>query len=121
MTFRTSHITAVAAALLLAACNANTPQPTANAAPSFSGDRLAASGVSAPGFQLPDGAGCSGAVARWRALQDNDLRTGHVTQSVYDRIKGEIDAAAAVCAAGQDAQAQGMVRASRLRHGYPAS
>lgn len=121
MTSHPSLMAAAALALLLAGCNANAPQPSASFAPSVSSDRLAASGVSAPGFKLPDGTGCSGAVARWRALQDNDLHTGHVTQAVYDRIKGEIDAAEAACAAGHDAQAQSMVRASRLRHGYPAT
>jgi UPF0755 protein len=58
-------------------------------------------------------------VARWRAIQDNDLRTGHVSQSVYERIKSEIDSAASACASGREGEASAMVRASRARHGYP--
>ena len=29
-------------------------------------------------FTLPEGSGCQGEVARWAAIQDNDLKTGHV-------------------------------------------
>jgi hypothetical protein len=68
---------------------------------------------------LPDGAGCSGAVARYRAIMDNDLAMGHVNQGVYTTIQNEIGEAAAACAAGQDARASSLVHASKARHGYP--
>jgi hypothetical protein len=58
-------------------------------------------------------------VARWKAIQDNDYATGNIGLSVYRQIKGEIDAAAAVCAAGNEAKARALVAASRRRHGYP--
>jgi len=111
----------VASALLLtlAACNTAAPPPPAPAPTPGSYAGLAP-GVSPPGFRLPEGADCTAAVARWKAIQDNDLATGHVGQSVYNQIRGDIDRASAACAAGKDAEAQAIVRASRARHGYPA-
>ncbi len=71
------------------------------------------------GFRLPEGTGCSGEIARFRAVQDNDLQTGHVNKSVYDRIKVELDQASAACSAGNDAGARGMLAATKRRFGYP--
>ena len=71
------------------------------------------------GFHLPDGAGCSGDVARWQAIQDNDYRGGNIGLPIYHRIQNEIAQAAAACAAGHDAQATALIHASRARHGYP--
>jgi hypothetical protein len=70
-------------------------------------------------FQLPEGGGCSGDVARWQAIQENDYRSGNIGLPVYHRIQGEIAQAAAACSAGHDAQASAMVRSSKARHGYP--
>jgi hypothetical protein len=104
------------AALMLAACNSNAPAPQASAPP----PSQAPAGVTPSSFRLPEGSGCSGDVARWKAIQDNDLATGHVSRSVYDRIQNDINQASAACAAGRDAEARAMVRASRVRNGYPA-
>ena len=99
------------AALPLAACNQSAPQaPAPGAAPL---------GVTPSTFQMPEGAGCAAEVARWKAIQDNDLATGHVTRSVYDRIAADIALAQRVCAAGRDDEARRIVSASRKRHGYP--
>jgi hypothetical protein len=100
-------------AMALAGCNASAPQPVASA------PQVASTNITPPDFRLPTGTGCAGDVARWRALQDNDLRMGHVTQSVYGEIQHEIAAADAACQAGNDAQARSMVAASKHRHGYP--
>ena len=70
-------------------------------------------------FHLPDGSGCSGEVARWQAIQDNDYHGGNIGLPIYRRIQNEITQAAAACSAGHDAQASAMIRASRARHGYP--
>lgn len=75
--------------------------------------------VTPPGFELPKGGDCNAEIARYRAIQQNDLAMGHVAQSVYNQIKGEISAAEKVCAAGKDAQARSMIVASKRRHGYP--
>ncbi len=98
----------------LSACNASPPPPVYVAPPP-----PASTNVTPSSFRMPEGAGCSGDVARWRAIQDNDLQMGHVNRSVYDQIQGEIGEAAAACEAGRGAQASAMVRASKARHGYP--
>ena len=71
------------------------------------------------GFRLPEGNGCSGDVARWQAVQDNDYRSGNIGLPIYRRIQAEIAQAAAACAAGHEAQAIALVHASKSRHGYP--
>ena len=101
------------AALTLAACNSSAP-PTA---PSPASSRIPY--VTAPGFKLPAGEGCAGDVARFQAIMDNDLETGHVNKSVYAQINGEIAGARAACASGRDGEARGLLLASRRRHGYP--
>jgi hypothetical protein len=101
------------AGFALAACNAPAPQASAPPAPG-------SVAVTPPGFQLPQGDDCSAKIARYRAVQDNDLSMGHVAQSVYNQIRRDIAAAEGVCAAGHDAEAKAMIAASERRHGYPA-
>ena len=79
----------------------------------------AQSDVTPPSFKMPGGTGCAGDIARYRAVQDNDLAMGHVGKSVYAQIQREIAAAEKVCEAGQEAKATQMIRASQARHGYP--
>jgi hypothetical protein len=69
----------------IAACNAPSPQASAPPAPG-------SVAVTPLGFRLPEGADCTAKIARYRAVQDNDLSMGHVNQSVYKRIKREIAA-----------------------------
>jgi hypothetical protein len=102
------------AAVALAGCNAPAPQASPPPAPG-------SVAVTPPDFHLPEGGDCSAEIARYRAIQDNDLSMGHVAKSVYGQIKKEIDAAAGVCAAGHDAQAKAMITASKERHGYPTN
>ncbi len=104
----------VAVALGLAACQtgADRPAPVANSA--------AVPGVTPQGFRLPDGAGCSGDIARFQAIIDNDLQTGHTTQSVHAQMSADLSRASAACAAGRDGEARAAVRATRARFGYPA-
>ncbi len=73
----------------------------------------------APGLSPAGRHGFAGDIARFRAVQDNDLATGHVNQSVYTRIKGEVDQAAATCAAGNEGGARSALAAIKKRHGYP--
>lgn len=95
-----------ALALSLAGCN-----QTASPSPS-------SATVTPSGFRMPDGAGCQGEVARYKAVMDNDLAMGHVNQSVYTRIAREIEQAATACSTGRDAEAQRMIRATKSRYGY---
>ena len=97
--------------LALAGCNASAPVASAV--------QPASTNITPPDFKLPEGRGCSGDVARWQAIQENDLNMGHVNQKVYDEIQREITAAASACQAGRDSEARAMVSASRRRHGYP--
>ncbi len=109
-----SPVLAALAALALAACN--TPAPQASAAPP---PAPGAAPYTPANFQLPEGSDCRAVIARYRAVQDNDLSMGHVAQSVYKQIQREIGAAESVCAAGRDSEAKAMVAASEQRHGYP--
>jgi hypothetical protein len=79
---------------------------------------LAQSPVTPPSFQMPGGSGCAGEIARFRAVMENDYSSGNVAKSVYAQVTHEIDAAGKFCAAGQDAKASAMIRASQARHGY---
>jgi len=108
--------------LALGACNQTSAPPAASApaGTSSSGTPTVSSNVTPSGFHLPKKTKCSGSVNRFRALMDNDLATGHVARSVYDQITKEIDSAAALCSAGNDAGARSAISASRARHGYPA-
>ena len=100
------------ATLLLAGCNsASPPPPDAGAA--------YVSPVTPAGFKLPEGGGCDGDVARYRAIIDNDKAHGHVGAGVYATILKEIDGAATVCAAGRAGEASSLIHASKARHGYP--
>lgn len=98
------------AALALAGCNSG-------GAPA---DLSANARNVAPGdLELPEGAGCSGAIARYGAIVGNDLSMGHVDPGVHDQIQRELRAAGEACSAGRDAQAMSLLRASKARHGYP--
>ena len=70
-------------------------------------------------FKLPEGAGCTGDVARFRAIMANDLETGHTTKKVYDEIEGEMKKAEAICASGNSGGASAHVRSTKSRYGYP--
>ncbi len=98
-------------ALALAGCNASAPNAMA--------PQPASTNITPPDFKLPEGRGCSGDVARWQAIQQNDLNMGHVNQKVYDEISHEIASAASACQAGRDGEASAMITASKRRHGYP--
>jgi hypothetical protein len=112
MTSAATPLALVFAAALLAGCNsARAPEPPAAT--------VGARTVTPSDFRLPEGAGCSGAIARYRAVMDNDLAMGHVNRGVYDQIQHEIGEADGACGAGQDARATALVHASKSRHGYP--
>jgi hypothetical protein len=102
--------------LALGACNQSTQQAAAPA----TGAPTVSSNVTPSTFRMPDGAGCTGSVNRFRAIMDNDLATGHSSKVVYDKVIKEIDAASAMCASGNDAGARSAISATRARYGYPA-
>lgn len=105
-------------ALGLAACQTTSPPPAPAAAPAPKQEPRGVS-VTPTNFKLPEGAGCSGDIARFRAIQANDLETGHTTKTVYDQIEAEMKKADALCAAGNSGAASAHVRATKSRFGYP--
>lgn len=70
-------------------------------------------------FRLPEGAGCSGDIARWQAVQANDYASGNVNLRVYNQIQNEIARAAQACSARHDGEARRLIASSKARHGYP--
>jgi hypothetical protein len=90
-------------ATLAAGCNSPAPPPPPPP-------------IAAP---LAEGSGCAASIARYRAVQENDLAMGHVNKSVYAQIQKEIADAQRACALGDEAKAQSLLRASKSRHGYP--
>ncbi len=105
------------AAIGLGGCNSSGPQagapPTAAVA--------AAPGASQPNWPpLPQGAACTDELNRYQAVLKADVGTGNVNKSVYDKIQTELVHAADACAAGHDAEARSLIRASKERHGYRA-
>lgn len=102
---------AAGAALTVAACNTtqNAPQPPADgtvyAAPL---DTAALSKHS-----------CGAPIIAYRNLIDRDVRTGFLSQSVYDRIAPQLASAAATCVAGNDGAAIASLNATKRQFGYP--
>lgn len=104
-------VTTCGIALLLAACTqTSAPEPVASTAP-----RL----VTPSSFRLPEGSGCAGEIARFKAVQANDLDTGHVNRGVHEAIAKDVAQAEALCAGGNDAGARASLRATKARYGYP--
>lgn len=107
---------AVLSVAALAACNTPAPQ-----APSQTTYQSLPAGVAPAGFALPSGTGCQADVARFQAIIDNDLASGHTTKGVHDAVSADLGKAQAACSAGRDKEASAMVTATRKRFGYPAS
>ncbi len=101
-----------ALSLSLAACQSAGPPP----APSPGN---APTGVTPNTFSMPSGSGCSGEVARFQAVMDNDLDTGHTTKGVHSTVSNEIASARAACTGGNEAGALAQIRATKTRFGYP--
>ncbi len=118
ITQKIARITPLLALLsALGACQSTAEAPSS--APAASQEPRGVS-ITPTGFRLPEGAGCNGEIARFRAIQANDLETGHTTRKVYDQIEGEMKRAESLCAAGNAQGAIGHVRATKSRFGYPA-
>ena len=97
--------------LFLPACT-----QTASAPPAPAPGTVA--GVTPNTFRMPEGAGCTGDVAQFKAVLRNDLDTGHVGQAVYDRATAALGPAESACAAGRDGEARALVASIKSRVGY---
>ena len=67
---------------------------------------------------MPSGSGCTGEIAQFRAVLKNDVDTGNVNQSVYNRAEPDIQRASAACAAGRDGEARSIISGTKSRFGY---
>ncbi|WP_395664783.1 hypothetical protein [Methylocella sp.] len=108
---------AFGAALLAAGCNqtANAPQPYANP------PAAAPSGPTPPSWPpFPQDSTCAGPLDAFQKVVWSDVATGNVNRSVYDTIAKDLARAADACAAGHDAEALSILRATKSRHGYRA-
>ncbi len=106
--------------LSLAACQSAAP-PSASPSSSVNANDYAnlPAGVTPKNFQLPTGKGCSGDIARFRAVMDNDLASGHTTDKVHHDIHAELDRISRTCDPAHDSEASAAVRALKSRFGYP--
>lgn len=102
----------------LAACQttAEAPAPAPSVAPKQEPRGVT---ITPAGFRLPEGGGCQGDIARFRAIMRNDMDTGHTTKSVFDQIEAEMQKADALCATGNSGAASAHVRGTKSRFGYP--
>ena len=108
--------------LVLTACQSTGPAPTQQGASSTVSAQDYASlpaGVTPKNFHLPTDKGCRGDIARFAAVIDNDLASGHTTDKVNQAIHAELNKIAATCPA-QDASASQAVRALKSKYGYPS-
>ena len=96
------------AALLLAACTQTGSPPAPQASLGSAAVAPAPAG----------GAGCAGEIGRFRAVIDDDRRTGNIAASVHGRLSGEVDRAASACSAGRDAEALRQLASAKGRYGY---
>lgn len=104
------------ATLVLSGCTTTQSPPAATVAPKQEPRGVS---ITPAGFRLPEGTGCSGDVARFRAIMANDMETGHTTKPVFDLIETEMKRADAMCSAGQAGAASAHVRSTKSRFGYP--
>ena len=99
------------AALALAACTQTAsapPAPPPGAVP----------GVTPSSFRMPEGAGCAGEIGQFKAVLKNDVDTGNVGQSVYNRASADLGRAESACAAGRDGDARALLASTKSRFGY---
>lgn len=102
-------------ALLLAGCNTSGPPETVAAGTTGGEAEIAA--IPAP--QTPDTT-CGRAIDDFAGLLSRDLADGMVAQRVHDEAMTDLEVAASACRAGSQDQALSALRATRIRHGYPA-
>lgn len=62
---------------------------------------------------------CGAALANFERVIGSDVKVGHLSPSVYDRIVADLTPVKASCTAGRDAQARAQLAGVRARYGYP--
>lgn len=103
------------ACLVLAGCN--TPGQPETVAAGTTGGEAEIAAIALP--QTPDTT-CGRAIDDFAGLLSRDLANGMVAQRVHDEAMSDLEVAASACRAGSQDQALSALRATRIRHGYPA-
>lgn len=75
--------------------------------------------VEAVALDIPDNR-CGLAIRRFADLLARDLEAGMVARRVHDAAMADLAVANNACRAGAQDQALSALRATRVRHGYPA-
>jgi hypothetical protein len=112
-----------AAAAGFGGCSAVTTPPappaSAYAVPPASAYESVPAGVTPSGFQLPSYPGCPGDIARFHAVVDNDLASGHTTDRVHSQIMGRLATLNTLCTQGKTAEVRAQLSATKRAFGYP--
>lgn len=103
-------VIAIPALLLLAACNQTTAQRSEPVQRN--------SFITPSDFKLPEGSGCGGEIARFKAIIENDDQTGNVGDKVYNQMLAEMKQSESLCAAGSDGASRAALESVKARHGY---
>ena len=98
-------------ALAVTACaSMDTPPPVSAGAAPGSGI------VSRPALTGP--VACTKPIADYERVIDDDVTSGHLSKSVYDRIVNDLTGVRASCAGGRTAAALADLAAVKTRYGY---
>ncbi|MGY6570503.1 MAG: hypothetical protein ACXIVE_16045 [Salinarimonas sp.] len=107
------------AAVLLAACTPAGP-PRIDLQPTRIAQESRQTAEAEPvRLEIPDNR-CGLAIRRFADLLARDLEAGMVAQTVHDAAMEDLVVANNACRAGAQDQAISALRATRIRHGYPA-
>lgn len=100
---------ALVVAILLSACASNPPAPEPVAAPDPRG----------PTIEQATGPGeCAGPINEYQRVISADVGTGSLDASVFPRIAADLGPVRQTCAAGQVAQANQQLQATKRKYGY---
>lgn len=72
-------------------------------------------GPARPAAARPD---CAGAIARFRAITNNDVATGNLNRSVYEQIEAGLPQVILLCRHGDDRQSLAALTQLEHRYGY---
>ncbi|NJO54731.1 MAG: hypothetical protein HC829_07725 [Bacteroidales bacterium] len=107
-------LAALVSVLALGACNTleTSTAPAPAAAPVNPNAKVAS-------LDIPLGESCGAELSAYKAVMDNDLRTGHVNKTVYDKVIAELAGRVASCQAARSYEAIALMNATKRRYGYP--
>ena len=66
----------------------------------------------------PAAAACAVTIPEFESIVTNDVNTGNLSRSVYNRIIAEMSPVKAQCSAGRETEASRGLAAIKSRHGY---